>query len=148
MILYLDASVLMPLVVEEGSSELIERQLSAHDGGLAVSEYAAAETASGVSRLVRMGQLDSATATAALADFDAWRLGSTSAVDLEGGDIRLAHLLVRRFETKLRVGDAVHLALCQRLGTTLVTLDNGLASAAELLGIACYVPSEPTNARS
>lgn len=141
MILYLDASVLMPLVVEEASSVLIEQKLSVHDGGLAVSEYAAAETASGISRLVRMNQLDSATATAALADFDAWRLGSTAPIDLEGGDIRLAHLLVRRFETKLRVGDAVHLALCQRLGTMLVTLDNGLATAAGLLGIPCSVPS-------
>lgn len=140
MSLYLDASVLIPLIVEEDASAQVEAALRGARQPLITSEYAAAEAASGVSRLVRMEQLTPAAAAEALADLDAWRLGSTAAVDIEGSDVRLAHIYVRRFETKLRVGDAMHLALCRRLDATLMTLDGALKVAAGMLGIACTAP--------
>ena len=140
MSLYLDASVLIPLVVEEDASALVETALRNARQELIASEYAAAEAASGVSRLVRMEQLTPAAAAEALADLDAWRLGSTAAVDIEASDVRLAHIYVRRFETKLRAGDAMHLAVCRRLGATLMTLDQGLKVAADMLGVACADP--------
>ena len=111
---YLDADVLIPLVVKEASSPLIQAFVTRHAGQLITSEFAATEAASGVSRLVRMGQLDADLASAALADLDGWRLSSTEQVETIPGDVRFAHMLVRRFETKLRAPDALHVALAWR----------------------------------
>lgn len=132
----------MPLAVEEPMSEVVEAFISKGSMSLIVSEIAAAEAASGMSRLVRMGQISPQDGSAALADLDAWRLSATEAIDIEAGDVRLAHLLVRRFETKLRVGDALHVAICKRLDVHLISFNRGLCAAAEMLGVA-YVNPEP-----
>ena len=111
---YLDASALVPLAVAEASSEAMQTFLKGCDGRLLTSEFGVAE--SGVSRLVRMGKLDTAVASAALEDLDAWRHIATEEVDITSGDLRLAHLFVRQFETKLRAADAIHVAIAKRLG--------------------------------
>lgn len=140
MISYLDASVLVPLVVTEASSPAVGAFLDRHEGQLLVGEFAAAEAASGVSRLVRMGKLPAADAVAALDDLDAWRFAATEPVDVTPGDLRLAHLLVRRFETKLRAADAVHVAIAKRLGAQLVSRDRGMRAAAAMVGVE---PADP-----
>ena len=137
---YLDASVLVSLIVEEPFSQVTTRFVNQHAGHLLTSEFAAAEAASGVSRLVRMDILSIEAATAALEDFDAWRFGATEQVDTVQGDVRFAHLLVRRFETKLRAPDALHVAIAKRLGATLVTRDSGMRTAAELVGVGAVGP--------
>ncbi|WP_375428962.1 hypothetical protein [uncultured Sphingomonas sp.] len=48
MTFYLNASVLVPLVVTEASSPTVEAFLDRHEARLFVSEFAAAEAASGV----------------------------------------------------------------------------------------------------
>ncbi len=48
--------------------------------------------------------------------------------------------LLERFELGLRAGDALHLAIAQRLGTPLVTLDRRLATAAAAVGLEVIVP--------
>lgn len=141
MISYLDASVLLPLAIEEAASAAAQAFVETHEGQLLVSEFAAAEAASGVSRLVRMGALDARDAVAALEDLDAWRLTTTELVELTPGDLRLAHLIVRRFETKLRAADAVHVAVAKRLGARLVSGDVGLRAGAELVGVECIDPT-------
>lgn len=137
---YLDASALVPLAVAEASSQAIQTFLRECDGRLLVSEFGAAEAASGVSRLVRMGKLETAVASAALEDLDAWRHIATEEVDITSGDLRLAHLFVRRFETKLRAADAIHVAIAKRLGVRLVSLDAGMRAGAKLLGLVSLDP--------
>lgn len=138
--LYLDASVLVPLIVEEPLSQITEAFVDRYAGQLLTSEFAAVEAASGVSRLVRMGGLSIDTATAALEDFDAWRFAATELVETVPGDVRFAQMLVRRFETKLRAPDALHVAMAKRLGATLVTRDAGMRVAAEMVGVAAVGP--------
>jgi uncharacterized protein len=75
-----------------------------------------------------------------LADFDAWRTGETENADVDAHDCRLANAYVRRFDLKLRAPDALHAAICRRLGLQLVTLDRRLVAAARELGIAVVVP--------
>ena len=137
---YLDASVLVPLIVEQPLSEIAAAFMDRNSGRLLASEFAAAEAASAISRLVRMGELDAELARAALEDFDAWRFGSTKLVEMTPGDVRLAHGLVRRFETKLRAADALHVAMTIRLGATLVTDDAGMLAGAEMVGVAAVGP--------
>ena len=132
---YLDASAILPILIEEAGSKAVDQFVSATREVLVVSEFAAAEVASAMSRLVRTGMMDMTDATARLADFDAWRHTSTDDLDLQASDIRLANVFVRRFDLMLRAPDALHAAACRREDLMLVTLDKRLAAAAEELGV-------------
>jgi predicted nucleic acid-binding protein len=132
---YLDASAILPTLVAEAGSAAVDRFMSEETESLIVSEFAAAEVASALSRLVRTGALAEEVATARLAHFDAWRAASTSDLDLQASDIRLANIFVRRFDLMLRAPDALHAAACRRADLRLVTLDRRLAAAATELGV-------------
>lgn len=133
--LYLDASVILPTMVSEAASGAVERFIRTADRRIVISEFAAAEAASALSRLVRMRQISADQAARHLSDLDAWRLAETIDVDILGADVRMASAIVRRFELMLRAPDALHLALCGRTGDALVTLDRRLAAAARDLGV-------------
>ena len=132
---YLDASVVLPRLIEEPASAAVRHHLMTHRQQRLISDFTAAEVASALSRLVRMGLLTDAEGSARLADFDAWRAVTSSPADVQASDARLAHAYVRRFELMLRAPDALHLAIARRLDATLVTLDRRLARAAQELGI-------------
>jgi uncharacterized protein len=138
---YLDTSVLLPTLVAEPSTESVYDYLGAINQELLISDFAAAEVASALSRLIRMRLLTDADASARLADFDAWRAAMSLLVDIRAADARLAYIYVRRFELGLRAPDALHLAITRRLDATLVTLDGRLAIAARELGIAIEMPT-------
>lgn len=135
MSLYLDASVLLPTMIEEAGSAVVDKFIRSKDAPIWVSEFAAAEVASAISRLVRIGLLEGDDARARLSDFDAWRATDSSLIDVEGADIRLAGVIVRRFDLMLRAPDALHVAICRRLAGSLVTMDRRLARAATDLGV-------------
>ena len=135
MSVYLDASVLLPTLVTEPRSKAVERFLGQADDGLVVSEFAAAEVASGISRLVRTRVLAPDFADSRLTEFDLWREDRTVAIEIEGADVRSAAMIVRRFELMLRTPDALHIAICRRLDASLATLDLRLAEVAVELGV-------------
>jgi uncharacterized protein len=137
---YLDTSVILPTLVLEPSSKSVDIFMSSSAGAVMVSDFTAAEVASALSRLVRMGAFSAAEALARLADFDAWRTAEAESVDLQASDARLANIFVRRFDLKLRAPDALHAAVCRRTGNVLVTLDRRLARAASELGVGVVVP--------
>jgi uncharacterized protein len=137
---YLDASVLLPTLVVEQTSAAVDEFLLARANDLIVSDLAAAEVASALSRLVRMDRLTTTEAAYRLANFDDWRAGATELADMGAHDCRLANSYVRRFELTLRAPDALHAAICRRLDLRLVTLDRRLAAAARELGIDAVVP--------
>src|SRR5215471_19189300 len=112
----------------DGSGLRISRELL-------ISDFAAAEVASALSRLVRMALLTVADASARLADFEAWRATMSMSVDIQASDARLAYIYVQRFELGLRAPDALHLAIARRLGVALVTLDRRLAGVGRELGV-------------
>jgi predicted nucleic acid-binding protein len=137
---YLDASALVATLVREPNSAAVDTFLEHYDGALGVSEFAAAEVASALFRLVRTHLIAQEDAEARLSDFDAWRSIRTEPIDIEPSDARLANAYVRRFDLTLRAPDALHAAICRRLDLTLVTLDQRLARAARELGIEVRVP--------
>jgi hypothetical protein len=138
---YLDASVILPRLIEEPSSENVRRHLRELDQEILISEFAAAEVTAVFSRLVRTRVLAASDAHLRLADFDAWRAATSGPVDLRATDVHLAHAYVRRFDLMLHAPDALHLALARRLDATLVTLDRRMARAAEEFGIPVAVPT-------
>jgi uncharacterized protein len=137
---YLDTSVLLPTLIAEPATEAVYDCLGACEQELLISDFAAAEVASALSRLIRMAVLTDADASARLADFDAWRAAMSMPVDIGASDARLAYMYVRRFDLGLRAPDALHLAIARRLDATLITLDRRLAAAAREMGIAVNVP--------
>ena len=140
---YPDASVLLPILIAEPTTEAVYDCLGADGRELLISDFAAAEVVSALSRLVRMALLTDADASARLADFDAWRAAMSSPVDIAVSDTRLAYIFVRRFDLGLRAPDALHLAIARRLDATLVTLDRRLATAARELGVTVEDPRYP-----
>jgi uncharacterized protein len=140
---YLDPSVLLPTLIAEPATEAVYDCLSADSRELLISDFAAAEVASALSRLVRLALLTDADASARLADFDAWRAAMSSPVDIAASDARLAYIYARRFDMGLRAPNALHLAIARRLDATLVTLDRRLATAARELGVAVEDPRHP-----
>jgi len=132
---YLDASVILPVLIEEPASTLVDRFIEDLQDQPIISEFAAAEVASALSRLVRTRLLEPQDATQRLADLDTWR-ATTQDLDLKAADVRLAHVFVRRFDLMLRAPDALHAAACRRGDHLLVTLDRRLALAAAELGVA------------
>ena len=85
---YLDTTVLIPTLIAEPSTEAVFDWIGATNRELLVSDFAAAEVAAALSRLVRMGRLASADAFARLADFDVWRAAMSSPVDIRSADAR------------------------------------------------------------
>lgn len=138
---YLDASVMLPILIKEPASAVVDAFMSTVQQELWVSDFAAAEVASAVSRLVRTGRLQPTDAAASLSDFDVWRAAMTTAAEIHAADVRLAGAYVRRFDLALRAPDALHLAIARRLDIVLVTLDRRMAAAARELGVAVEVPT-------
>lgn len=132
---YLDASAILPTINRELGSEVVDRFLAGITEKPVISEFASAEVASALSRLVRTRVLTLEDATERLADFDIWRTALATDLDLQPADMRLANVYVRRFDLKLRAPDALHAAICRRASLRLVTMDRRLASAAIELGV-------------
>jgi predicted nucleic acid-binding protein len=135
--LYLDTSFVAPLVLNEDASPQVEAFLAKQAaGGLAVSQWTRVEFCSLVAREVRMKHLNTQTAEAVIAEFEALVQESCQVWLPSAADYNLARTLLARFDSGLRGGDALHLAIARNHGADKVlTLDEGLLKAAKLLKI-------------
>ena len=132
---------MLPILIKEPASATVDAFMSTVQQELWVSDFAAAEVASAVSRLVRTGRLEATDGAASLSDFDVWLAAMTRAAEIHAVDVRLAGVYVRQFDLALRTPDALHLAIARRLDVTLVTLDRRMAAAGRELGVAVEVPT-------
>jgi uncharacterized protein len=138
---YLDASAMLPILIKEPTSAVVDAFMSTIQQELWVSDFAAAEVASALSRLVRAGRLQASEGMACLSDFDVWRAAMTRPAEIHAVDVRVAGSYVRQFDLALRVPEALHLAIARRLDLVLVTLDRRMVAAAKELGVAVEVPT-------
>ncbi len=128
------------MLIQEAKSAAIDTLVDGLDERPIVSDFAAGEVASALARLVRMGALTEQVAQNRLNDFDAWRAGDTLAIDVLNTDVLQAAAFVRQFELGLRMPDALHLAIAQRSGRPLVTLDERMVKAGADLGVLTVSP--------
>ncbi|MEJ0024413.1 MAG: type II toxin-antitoxin system VapC family toxin [Rhizomicrobium sp.] len=135
MSVYLDASVLVALFLDDPFSERADAALRGKGLSLVVSDLAGAEFSSAVARHVRMGELSATEAQQAFADFDRWCLSSTERSEAHPVDMRIAQSLVRSLLYTLRTPDALHIAVAQRLGAELATFDQRMADCARAVGL-------------
>ena len=131
---YLDASVLVPIFVEEPGSTRAEAFVGRAGQVLIVSDFAAAEFASAIARRRRMREVDLPSASAIFAAFDDWSASSLRRIETTSGDISIAERMLRRLDLAIRTPDALNIAIAQRAEATLVTLDQKLAHNARTLG--------------
>lgn len=135
--LYFDTSFLAPLILEESTSANIEAFFSKLPvGELYVSHWTCVEFASLISREVRMGGLTESHALLAIARFDELVTDSFQRVAPNVADHELAKHYIQNFATKLRAGDALHLAIASNhSASVLYTLDVRLLHAARLMKV-------------
>jgi len=135
--LYFDTSFLVPLILPEKTSNRIAafiRELPA--GQLTVSHWTRVEFASLLAREVRMGGLDVQAGKQADARFEAMIDESFSVLLPNTADFDLAKAYLGRFETGLRPGDALHLAIAWNRGAGVIySLDKTLRKAGTMLGL-------------
>lgn len=133
--IYLDASAVMPMLLVDDHTAAVEQRASGA-GELVVSHFTGAEVVAVIGRKMRERVIGEARAVAAIQAYEAWTMRSIVVTALDPADGPLTISFLRRFDLKLRAPDALHLAICRRLGATLLTFDTGQAAAAAALGIA------------
>ena len=135
MSVYLDASILVALFTRDASTERATAFLRTELPVLVVSDFAAAEFASAVARLMRIRQLTGPETRTILANFDSWRLRAADATGILSSDVTTAASFIRRLDLTLRTGDAINIAMAQRIGATLATFDVKMADNARAIGV-------------
>ncbi len=135
--LYFDTSFLAPLVLPESTSDKIAafvRRLPVEE--LTVSHWTRVEFSSLIARDVRMSVLDAAAGARADARFEAMVDASFVVLLPNADDFGLAKRYLGKFNTGLRAGDALHLAIAgNRQAAAIYSLDKGLLMAGRLLDL-------------
>jgi predicted nucleic acid-binding protein len=134
---YFDTSFLVPIFVSERYTARVEKVLSREPiGEPTVSGWVRLEFSSALALQVRLATLDRRTAGDIEADFDAMIASTFTMVPVTSADFVQAQQFVRRPETGLRSGDALHLAIASNhRAEAIYSLDRGLLRAGRLLGL-------------
>ena len=135
--LYFDTSFLAPLILREPTSGKVETFLTRQPAGeLAISHWTRVEFSSLIAREVRMGGLDRQAALDADAQFEAIVVESFVVLLPNADDFGLCKQYLQRYETGLRAGDALHLAVARNhRAQTIYSLDKTLLKAGKALGL-------------
>jgi predicted nucleic acid-binding protein len=126
--------------VIDPTSARAEAFLLSHSERIAVSDFGAAEFSSAVARRVRMREISDDEGRLAFSNFDVWLARLAGREPLTTADIEAADRILRRLIVNLRTPDALHIAIAQRVGATLVTFDRQMADGTRALGIPVSVP--------
>jgi predicted nucleic acid-binding protein len=135
--LYFDTSFIVPYILPEATSNRVQSFFSEHHAdALAVSDWTRVEFFSMLAREVRGGGLPEQAAREADLRFEAALAQSFLVVLPDRNDFDLCKRYLGRFETGLRGGDAMHLAVAANHGAQMIyTLDKKLLRAGKMLGL-------------
>jgi predicted nucleic acid-binding protein len=129
--LYLDTSLLVAALVHETGTDTAVRFLQDHAQQLwMISPWVSTELASALALQVRRGAITLQESQKAWQRFGVLRAHRLQALPLVVEDFEAAARLCLAQVPPLRAGDALHLALCQRLNLQLASFDLGLCKAA------------------
>jgi predicted nucleic acid-binding protein len=131
---YLDASALVPLFVEDVHTPAA-RRISQTAGPFVASAWTLAECSSAFARLWRTGTIDRAERDQLDRRLDAWAAAPSRLTSLVNDDLLLARACVRTSTMPLRAPDGLHLAVASRRGYALATFDAKLAEAAREMSL-------------
>jgi predicted nucleic acid-binding protein len=134
---YFDTSFLAPLLREEKTSSRIGRFMAGlPTEELAISRWTEVEFASLLARDVRMGVIGSDQARAAGALFEDVIQQSFVVLLPSADDYEMARRYLHNYETGLRAGDALHLAIAvNHRAKAIYSLDKTMIKAGKILGL-------------
>ena len=135
MSVYLDASVLVGLFTVDHFSPRARAFLSAQKPVVIVSDFASAEFASAVGRLVRTREVTIARARRMFAEIDGWLARAAKRTEMISADIATAQSFLRRLDLPLRTPDAINIAIAQRIDAELATFDDKMRATATAIGV-------------
>jgi len=139
---YADTSLIIALVTNEDRSGAALDWLVEQQAPLTTSEWTRTEVASALSIKQRRGQLTDIGRAAVERSLDRMMRNGLDVVPVLTGDFRRAAEYVRAAERNLRGADALHLAVAERLGATVHSLDAAQVAAARALGIDAVITVE------
>jgi len=136
--IYLDASVLIPLFVDDDWTPRVRAWLATQPEVL-VSDWTLAEFSSALSLHVRRGRLTPEERDDAENTLNDWVTGLIEVAPVPDEDVILARLALHR-HPKLRTPDALHLTIVLRLGHQFASYDEDLIEAARRDGVEVVTP--------
>lgn len=133
---YFDTSLLVAALIREAGTAAAKTYLiGCGDEPWLISRWVTTEFSSALAIKVRTGMITTSEQTAALNMFRRFSALRLDVVNVESADFDVAAEMSDHSGVALRAGDALHLAVCRRLGTRLATFDAGLAAAANHHGV-------------
>ncbi|MCC8164659.1 MAG: type II toxin-antitoxin system VapC family toxin [Planctomycetes bacterium] len=142
---YPDTCVLVPLFFEEKGTHLAEEVLieftKSGTKPLLISELTRLEFCSSIAKLYRNHLLVKEQANDIIDVFEITYCSEI--IPLRPIHFHMAHQWIREMTSSLRTFDALHLAMAQEAGCTLITADKQLAAAAALMNVEHYFLPRP-----
>jgi len=132
---YLDASVLVALLINDPFSQRAEAFLRKTADILVVSDFAQAEFSSAIARHVRTREITRAEAQTAFSACDDWVARTADRAETTTMDVAAAQGFLRRLDLSLRTADALHIAIALRIGAPVATFDVRMAASARMIGL-------------
>ena len=131
---YVDTSIVVSFLLIDGQHQRARSAVEAMTSPPIISSWTMAEFVSVAKRDLRDGRLPKMAMPSVLQAFDAW----CRRVDVQtvgNSDLVAAYEMLRSDTKALRAPDALHLAICRRLGAPIATFDAQMATAAREVGV-------------
>ncbi len=133
---YVDSSVWIAIFAKESRSDVLMSHLTVDDQLLMTAVWTRTELASALGIKARRGELTQSQASQMIKDFELWENAGLSLLAIHNEDFLLAADMCENIESKLRGGDALHLAVSHRCNAThLLTLDHDMQRYGHFLGM-------------
>ena len=137
MALYADTCILLPLFFRDASTEAALAWLEETGSEtILISPWTRTEFASAAGIMARRGEISADLHREGLERFDRLISARIAVEPINSADFERARNWIADFRSRLRAGDALHLAVCARLNARLCTADTALARAASQAGVA------------
>lgn len=136
---YVDTSVLIAFLLPESGSQLAERLMTSPGDALAYSSWSEVELLSALGIQVRRKLITKRAAKKAVDVFANVVAPALVRLAVDDNDHRMASHILDGWQTSVRAGDALHLALVQEYQAELWTFDRIMAKAASHFGLRCQL---------
>lgn len=133
--LYLDTSVVVAAITREAYTGRAHEVLASRAADLVIRDWTVTEVSAALSLKQRLGGLPETDRHTALALFQQLAEDSMVREHIGQADFLRAAQLADRPGVAVRAGDALHLAMVERVGATLATFDTAMSRAAAELGL-------------